>query len=44
MSIGLDWIRTMLNFVESGLDPDCQLLHKFKVSTGFGLRKWKRIV
>jgi len=35
--LGLDWIRTMPNFVESGLDPDCKLLHKFRIRTGFGL-------
>jgi len=23
---GLDWIRTIANFVEFGLDPDCKLL------------------
>ena len=28
MSIGLDWIRAMTNFVEFGLDPDCKLLQK----------------
>jgi len=39
MSIGLDldWIRTMPNFVESGLEPDCKLFHKFKIRSGFGL-------
>jgi len=25
--IGLDWTRTMTNFVEFGLDPDCKLLY-----------------
>jgi len=29
--LGLDWIRTMTNFVEFGLDPDCKLLHKFRI-------------
>ena len=39
MSIGLDldWIRTMMNFVDFGLDPDCNMLQKFRIGTGFGL-------
>ena len=24
VSIGLDWIRTIANFIEFGLDPDCK--------------------
>jgi len=35
--LGLDWIRTMTNFVELGLGPDCKLLHKFRIRTAFGL-------
>jgi len=35
--LGLDWIRTMTNFVDFGLDPNCQLLHKFRIRTKFGL-------
>jgi len=35
--LGLDWIRTMMTFVEFGLDPDCKSLHKFRIRTGFGL-------
>ena len=35
--LGLDWIRAMSYFVESGLDPGCKLLHKFRIKTGFGL-------
>jgi len=41
--LGLDWIRTMMNFVEFGLDRNCKLLHKFRIRTGFVLNKWKRI-
>jgi len=26
MSVGLDWIRTIANFVKCGLDPDCKSL------------------
>ena len=37
MSIRLDWIRTMRNFVDFGLDPNCKLLHKSRTRTGFGL-------
>jgi len=39
MSIGqdLDWIWTMTNFVEVGLEPDCKMLHKFLTRTGFGM-------
>ena len=40
--LGLDWTRTMPNFVEYGLDPGCKLLHKFRIRIGFGLR-WKII-
>ena len=39
----IGWIRTMPIFVEAGLDPDCKFLHKFRIRTGFGLSKWKRI-
>jgi len=35
--LGLDWIRTMTNFLEFELDPDCKMLHKFGIRTGFGL-------
>jgi len=35
MSIGLDWIRTIANFVKFGLDPDCKSLQN--LGTGFGL-------
>jgi len=35
--LGWDWIRHMPNFVESGLDPDSKLFHKYKIRTGFGL-------
>ena len=34
---GLDWIRTMTNFVDFELDPDCKMLHKFRTRIGFGL-------
>ena len=35
--LGSDLIRTMVTFVDFGLDPDCKMLHKFKIWTGFGL-------
>jgi len=35
--LALDWIRTMTTFVDFGLDPDCKMLHKFGIRTGFGL-------
>jgi len=41
---GLDWIRTMTNFVDFELDPDCKMLHKFRTRIGFGLSYWKRIM
>jgi len=37
MSIGLDWVRTMTNFVGFGLDPDCKLLDKVRIRTEIGL-------
>jgi len=33
----LDWIRTITNFVDFGFDPDCNMLQKFRIRTGFGL-------
>jgi len=33
--LGLDWIRTMTDFV--GFDLDCKLLQKFRITTGLGL-------
>jgi len=27
----------MTNFVDFGLDPDCEMLHKFRIRTRFGL-------
>jgi len=30
----LAWTRTMPNFVEYGLEPDCKLFHKFRIRTG----------
>jgi len=27
--LGLDWIRTLANFVEFGSDPDCKSLQNF---------------
>ena len=41
--LGLGWIRTMPNFVESGLDPDCKLLYEFRIRTELGLSKCERI-
>jgi len=41
--LGLYWIQTMRNFDESGLEPDCKLLHKFRIRTGFGLSWWKKL-
>jgi len=35
MSIGLD--PDYDEFVDFGLDPDCKMVHKFRISTGFGL-------
>ena len=35
--LGLDWIRTMTNFDEFGLDPACKLLQKFRIRANFGL-------
>jgi len=26
----LDWIRTVTNFLDFGLDPDCKMHHKFR--------------
>ena len=34
---GLDWIQTMTNVFDFGLDPDFKMLHKFRIRTGFGL-------
>jgi len=34
-------MRTMMTFVDFGLDPDCKMLHEFKIRTGFGLSGWK---
>jgi len=31
------------NFTEFGLDPDCKLLDKFRIRTGFRLSLWKGI-
>jgi len=42
--LGLDWVWPMTNFVDFGLDPDCKMLHKFRIRTGFGLSWWKWIV
>ena len=33
----------MTNFIDFGLDPDCIMLHKFKIRTGFGPSQLKRI-
>ena len=33
----------MMNFVVFELDPTCDFLHKFRIRTGFGLRKWKNL-
>ena len=33
----------MRNFVDSGLDPDCEVLDKFRIRNGFGLSKSKRL-
>jgi len=38
----LDWIRSITNFVEFGLDPNCKLLRKVKIRIGFGLSSWKK--
>jgi len=35
--LGSNWIRTMTNFVDFGLDPGCKMLQKFRIRTGFGL-------
>jgi len=35
--LDLDWILTITNFFDIGLDPDCEMVHKFRVRTGFGL-------
>jgi len=35
--LGLDWIRDMRNFVDFGLDPDCETFHKVRFKAGFGL-------
>jgi len=35
--LGLDWIRTITNFVKFGLDPGCKSLQNFRNRTGFGL-------
>jgi len=35
--LGLDCIRTITNSVDFGLDPDCKMLQKFRIRTGFGL-------
>jgi len=35
--LGLDWIGTLVNFVNFGLDSDCKMLHEFRIRTGFGL-------
>jgi len=35
--LGSDWIRTMTNCVDFGLDPDCKMLNKFWIRTGFAL-------
>jgi len=35
--LGLDWIRATTNFVEFGLDPDCNSLQEIRIRTGFGL-------
>jgi len=37
MSSGLDWVRPMINFVDFGLDPECKMLYKFMISSGFEL-------
>ena len=42
--LGLDWTRTMTNFVDFGLDPACKMLHKFRIRTGFGLSLLKKYV
>jgi len=41
--LGLDWIRTMRNFVDSVSDSECELLYKFWVRSGFGLSNSKRL-
>jgi len=30
--LGLDWIRTVTNFVDFGLDPDCKWIRTAKCS------------
>jgi len=35
--LGLDWIQTLTNFVEFGLDPGCKALDKSRIRTGYGL-------
>jgi len=41
ITIGLDWIRTLTNFVEFGLNPGCKVFDKSGLRTGFGLLNWK---